>query len=335
MISHPWLGLAFFFIKVIIIVIAIIVILAVFFSLLTRNKTKKKRGIQITRLNKHYDDQKQQLEQALCASKTELKQQKKAGKKKKKTKKQAKSKPHLFVLDFKGDIKAEAVDNFREEITMVLTKAQKTDEIFVRVESPGGLVHAYGLAASQLQRIRERDIPLTVAVDKVAASGGYMMACVANKIIAAPFAIIGSVGVLAQLPNFHRLLKKHDIDFEQITGGKYKRTLTLFGENTDQDRQKMQEEVNEIHQLFADFVKQQRPQIDIDRVATGEHWPAIQAKNLQLVDDIITSDDYLLNAAESHTIVHIETIVKQKLMAKLMGQARSELTQMNQWQWLK
>ena len=109
---------------------------------------------------------------------------------------------------------------------------------------------AYGLAASQMQRIRDKKLKLTVCVDKVAASGGYMMAVVADKIIAAPFAVLGSIGVLAQVPNFHRLLKKHDVDFEMLTAGKYKRTLTMFGENTDKGREKFQEDIEDTHVLF-------------------------------------------------------------------------------------
>ena len=185
----------------------------------------------------------------------------------------------VFVLNFDGDWKASAVNLFREEITAILCVAKPQDEVVVRLESSGGVVHGYGLAASELQRIKDHHIPLTIAVDKVAASGGYMMACVADKILAAPFAIIGSIGVLAQLPNFHRFLKKHDVDFEQITAGQYKRTLSLFGENTSDGRKKFQTEINEAHQLFKQFITEHRPQIDIDKLATGEYWFGQKPKN--------------------------------------------------------
>ncbi len=178
----------------------------------------------------------------------------------------------LYVLNFDGDIRASATDNLREEITAVLNQSTEGDEVLVKVESPGGLVHGYGLAASQLRRIRDAEVPLTIAVDKVAASGGYMMACVADRIIAAPFAVLGSIGVLAQVPNFHRLLKKHDIDFELFTAGEYKRTVTMFGENTEKGREKFTEDLEETHDLFKDFVSENRPQLDIARVATGEVW---------------------------------------------------------------
>ncbi|TPW15801.1 MAG: periplasmic protease [Halothiobacillaceae bacterium] len=219
----------------------------------------------------------------------------------------------VFVLTFNGDIKASAATALAEEITAILTVAQPTDEVVVRLYSAGGLVHAYGLAASQLQRIRKRNIPLTVAVDKVAASGGYMMACVADKIIAAPFAILGSIGVVAQIPNLHRLLKKHDIDFELITAGKYKRTLTVFGENTAEGREKFRQEIDETHKLFQEFITTHRPQVELERVATGEHWYGTQAIDFKLVDELITSDDYLMSASETHSVYEVHYTTKKTL----------------------
>lgn len=225
----------------------------------------------------------------------------------------------VFVLDFKGDIKASTVSSLREEVTAILSIADKRDEVLVTLESGGGTVHGYGLGASQLKRISDRGISLTVAVDKVAASGGYMMACVADKIIAAPFAIIGSIGVLAQIPNFHRLLKKMDIDFEQITAGDYKRTLTLFGENTDQDREKFKEELEDTHHLFKEFVKDNREQVDIDKIATGEHWYGKRAIELKLVDELITSDDYLTNAVKEADVFEVMYERKKPVTEKLIS----------------
>ena len=225
----------------------------------------------------------------------------------------------IYVLNFKGDIKAGAVLSLREEITAILTIADKNDEVVVLLESSGGTVHGYGLGASQLKRIRDKGIGLTVAVDKVAASGGYMMACVADKIIAAPFAIIGSIGVLAQLPNFHRLLKKMNIDFEQITAGDYKRTLTLFGENTDRDREKFQQELEDTHRLFKEFVKDNREQVDIDTVATGEHWYGKRALDVNLVDELITSDDYLSEATKETTIYEVKFERKKPVTERLIS----------------
>jgi serine protease SohB len=226
---------------------------------------------------------------------------------------------NIFLLNFKGDIRASEVESLREEITSILTVAKASDEVVLILESAGGTVHGYGLAASQLKRIRDKKISLTVAVDKVAASGGYMMACVANKIIAAPFAIIGSVGVLAQLPNFNRLMKKHGIDYEQLTAGDYKRTLTLFGENSDEDRNKFQEELEDTHKLFKEFIKDNRNQIDIEKIATGEHWYGKRALELKLVDELMTSDDYLYTASANTDIYQISKTRKKSVSEKLFS----------------
>ncbi|EOC0549542.1 protease SohB, partial [Cronobacter sakazakii] len=199
------------------------------------------------------------------------------------------------------------------------------DEVLVRLESPGGVVHGYGLAASQLQRLRERQIPLTIAVDKVAASGGYMMACVANNIVAAPFAIIGSIGVVAQIPNFNRLLKRNDIDIELHTAGQYKRTLTLLGENTEEGREKFREDLNETHHLFKEFVHSMRPSLDIDAVATGEHWYGVQAKEKGLVDEISTSDDLIIARMAEREVVSLRYMQRKRLMDRFTGSAAQSL----------
>lgn len=228
---------------------------------------------------------------------------------------QAKSK--VFVLNFNGNISAEAVEHLREEITAILTLASSNDEVLLKLESPGGMVHSYGLASSQLDRLRKKNVPLTVCVDKVAASGGYMMACVADKILAAPFAIIGSIGVVAQIPNFNKLLKKHDVEFEMMTAGEHKRTLTMFGENTDKGREKFAEELEETHQLFKDYVSERRPQVDIDKIATGEIWFGSRALAMSLVDGIQTSDEYLVSRIEQADVFEIAYVVKKTLHQRL------------------
>lgn len=249
--------------------------------------------------------------------KLEKKQAKQAAKKKDDNAKSSDAKPKLFVLSFNGSMDAHEVEELRQEITAVLAVIKPEDQVVVKLESPGGVVHGYGLAASQLLRFRTRNIPFTAVVDKVAASGGYMMACTASKIVAAPFAIVGSIGVVAQIPNFNRLLKKHDVDIELQTAGEYKRTLTMFGENTDEGRQKFKQELEQTHLLFKDFVKEYRPNIDIDQIATGEHWFATQAKEMGLVDEISTSDDFILSHLETHKIIAVNYQRKQKLSEKL------------------
>jgi serine protease SohB len=218
---------------------------------------------------------------------------------------------------------AKEVESLRKEITAVLCVAKEGDEVLVNVESGGGVVHGYGLAASQLQRIKDKGLKLTISIDKVAASGGYMMACVADKIISAPFAIVGSIGVIAQLPNFNKVLKKNDIDFEMHTSGEFKRTLTVFGENTEEGREKFRDELQEVHEMFKEFVAQNREQVDIAKVSTGEYWYGQKALALKLVDAIQTSDDFLLKANETHKLYKLKYASKKTLAQKL-GIAASE-----------
>lgn len=290
--------------------------------IIIRSKSAHDGHIEVNHLNQKFEEMGLLLKSQVFtkkALKQAIKKLKSEHKTKEKQSDNSDDKKNIFVLKFKGDIKASEVESLREEITSILTVAKPSDEVVLILESAGGTVHGYGLAASQLKRIRDRDITLTVAVDKVAASGGYMMACVANKIIAAPFAIIGSVGVLAQLPNFHRLMKKHDIDYEQLSAGEYKRTLTLFGENDDKDREKFQEELDDTHELFKEFIKDNRQQVDVEKIATGEHWYGKRALELQLVDDLITSDDYLYTAATAADVYEITQIRKKPVAEKLFS----------------
>jgi len=234
-------------------------------------------------------------------------------------------KGRLFVLEFKGSIDAKEVECLRKEVTAVLGVAEKEDEVLVKLESPGGMVHGYGLAAAQLKRLRDKDLKVTIAVDKVAASGGYMMACVGHEIVSAPFAVVGSIGVIAQIPNFHKVLKKNDVDFEQITAGEYKRTLTMFGENTDKGREKFKEEIEGIHAMFKKFVKEHRESLDIDAVATGEVWYGQEAMDKGLVDRIATSDDLLLDAAKEKDVIRVRFKQKVKLGEKIAQQATTAI----------
>jgi serine protease SohB len=218
---------------------------------------------------------------------------------------QARTRPSVFVLDFKGDLFATAVGSLREEVSAISAVAGKADEVVVRLESAGGAVPHYGLAAAQLMRLRDKAIRVTVCIDRIAASGGYMIACVADRIVAAPFAIIGSIGVVAQVPNLHRLLKKHDVDFQEMTAGEFKRTVSVFGEITERGRKKFQEELEDTHRLFKEFVHAHRPQLDLDKVATGEHWLARRALDLGLVDQLRTSDEYLVARAEEANLYRV------------------------------
>ncbi|MBS9878871.1 protease SohB [Vibrio sp. 665] len=324
-----------FLAKIITVVAAIIVLLIIAKS--AGGKSGAAKGeLEITNLSEQHKQSVEQLEHHLhddafikARDKAVKKEEKEKNKSREKEIKQAskdgsldsKREPHLFVLDFNGSIDAKEVASLREEITAILAVAREGDEVLLRLESGGGMVHGYGLASSQLDRIKAAGLPLTISVDKVAASGGYMMACVADKIVSAPFAIVGSIGVIAQIPNFNKLLKKHDIEYEQLTAGEYKRTLTMFGENTDKARDKFKQELEETHVLFKDFIRERRPSLDLDKVATGEHWFGTQAKELGLVDDISTSDDIVVAACKDKTVLSVHYVQKKKLADKLAGVA--------------
>lgn len=305
-----------FLAKAITVVAAILATTAGLVALSARARRGTKDRIEVKHLNQRYENMAQALEAAILPKKA-LKPVLKARKRQHKAEQRAGRPQRIFVLNFHGNVMASALSSLREEITAVLTVMTPQDEVFLRLESGGGLVHAYGLAASQLLRIKARGIPLTVAVDRVAASGGYMMASVADRLIAAPFAVVGSIGVVAQIPNFHRLLKKSDIDYEQITAGEYKRTLTLFGENTEKARDKVRQEVEDAHGLFKDFIKEHRGQLDLDRVATGEYWFGARALELKLVDELRTSDDYLMEASQSADLYEVTYTSHKPLTARL------------------
>ena len=313
---------ASFLAKTVTIVVAILVVLVTLAVVRGKGRRRSTGQLHVTKLNDFYKGLRERLQQSLL-TKDQLKTLRKdSSKAEKKLKKQPDEKPRVFVLDFDGDIKASATESLRHEITALLTLATPADEVVLRLESGGGMVHSYGLASSQLARIRQAGIPLTVCIDKVAASGGYMMTCIGAKIISAPFAILGSIGVVAQLPNVNRLLKKHDIDYEVLTAGEYKRTLTVFGENTEKGREKFQQDLDITHQLFKNFVAQYRPQLAIDEVATGEVWLGVAAVEKRLVDELKTSDEYLSERAKTAQLYHLH-FAQRKSLQERVGLAAS------------
>ena len=329
-----------FLAKAVTIVVAIVIVVGSA-SGNRQRKTGRKGQIKVTHLNEHFDDMKDTLRHSVLA-KDQLKQVYKDEKKQAKleSKEQAKAdreaakklndvaddainaelrKKRVYVINFTGNISADEVASLREEITAILTLAEPLDEVLLRLESPGGMVHAYGLASSQLLRIKSKKIPLTICVDKVAASGGYMMACLADRLVSAPFAIIGSIGVLVQLPNFHRVLKKNEVDYEIISAGEFKRTLTQFGEITQKGRDKVQEEVETMHDIFKAWIKEHRPSVEIDKIATGETWVGTQAKERYMVDEIKTSDDCIVGACEEADVYEVEYELPKSLQDKIGG----------------
>ena len=306
-----------FLAKAVTLVAAIVLVLAAIAGIAAKQK-QGKGHLEITSISEQLKDITDYARQVIL-DKASMKKLAKAQKKEQKQEKAAKENEsgRLFVIDFKGSMDAHEVDRLREEVTAVLCIAEKQDEVLVKIESGGGVVHGYGLAAAQLQRIKDKGLKLTVSVDKVAASGGYMMACVADKLLASQFAIIGSIGVLAQLPNFHKLLKKNDIEFEQHTAGEFKRTLTVFGENTDEGREKFQQELEAVHGMFKNWVSENRESLDIAKVATGEYWYGTQALDLGLIDQIGTSDDYIMSVFPEREIFSVKYAVKKNVAEKL------------------
>lgn len=308
--------LGLFSAKVIILFLFILFLLIAFLMLIARAKEKNKERLHVKHLNQKYNEEKELILTSTLTPK-EYKNYLKTKKAENKAKADKKT-PKVYVLNFHGDLKASTVTNLSEEITAILNVATPEDEVMLRLESAGGVVHGYGLAAAQLMRIRAKNIPLIIAIDKVAASGGYLMACVADKILCAPFAIIGSIGVIVQLPNFHRFLENKDIDFEQYTAGEFKRTITLFGKNTEEGRKKLQEEIEDVHQLFKNLITSYRKEIDIQKVATGEYWLGQQAIDLKLVDDIKTSDEYLLERSQSADLYEISYEIKKSFLSRFI-----------------
>lgn len=327
-------GYGIFILEILTILLVIAAIVAMIILAKQRNATHHGELV-VTDLSEEFKDMvkhlrdfqlsEEELKQAEKAEKKAKKQEAKALKAKLKNGEKETPKPCVYVLDFKGDISASETTALREEISAIINVAKADDEVLLRLESPGGVVHGYGLAASQLARLKQKGIKLTVAVDKVAASGGYMMACVADKIVSAPFAIIGSIGVVAQIPNIHRLLKKHDVDVDVMTAGEFKRTVTVLGENTEKGKQKFQAELEETHQLFKQFVAQNRPHLDVDKVATGEHWFGQQALELQLVDELATSDDIILEKMKDKPVISVKYKVKKPLLQKIGKQAEESI----------
>lgn len=315
-----------FFAKSLTFVLVVIVIIGVIAALSKRERGQEK--LEVKNLNRKYEDMRNLLRSQTLPQK-EWKKLAKVDKNRRKSERKKKEKDEgsrrLYVLNFHGDIKATAVGSLREEVTAILTFAGPDDAVLLRLENMGGIVHEHGLAASQIKRLKDAGVHVTIAVDKVAASGGYMMACVGNRIIAAPFAVLGSIGVLAQLPNFNEMLKRHGIAFEQETAGEYKRTITMFGENTDKERTKLREQIEQTHELFKAFIADHRPELDLEKVATGEIWYGSDAVEAGLVDEIKTSDDFLLEASKQNELYEITYSTRKSISERMLSSISTAL----------
>ena len=309
--------------------IAVIAILSVVAAASMRRSLRDHGGrLEVTRVNDRLRDMSFALQQAVSTTANLKKLTKEEKRNRKRESKAESDRERIFVVNFEGDIQASNVNRLRNEITAILSIMRETDEVVVKLDSAGGMVHGYGLAASQLARVKASGVRLVATIDKVAASGGYLMAAVADRVLAAPFALVGSIGVVAQIPNVHRLLKKYDVDFDVLTAGEHKRTLTVFGENTEKDREKFIEELEDLHSLFKEFVADNRPDLDLASVATGEAWYGRRAIEHKLVDELSTSDEYLMSACDEKDVFEVKWIEVKKPIERLLGKisgAASEL----------
>ena len=310
-----------FLLKVITIALAITIPILIIISS-SKSKTPTKGSLVVKNLSKKYENMGSSIRSSLMNPKELKKYNKEVQKRNKKDQKKPSKDDAVYVLNFNGDIQASEVSKLKHEINAILLSDTKCKEVVIKVESGGGSAYAYGLCAAELKRLVDNKIKLTVCIDKVAASGGYLMSCVASKIIAAPWAIVGSIGVIAQLPNFHRLLKKNSIDFEMHTAGEFKRTLTTLGENTEDGRKKFKSELEDLHLIFKDFVKEQRPQVDTKVVATGEVWQGDKAIEVGLIDELGTSDDYLVGLSKKLKLYEIEYVEKKNLSERFAFSAQ-------------
>src|SRR5271154_4616199 len=317
-----WLDIAAFLLKALIIVAAFGGI-AVLIARLARSSDPKDQEIKVRSLDERYDDMRDAMNGELLDRKERkalAKALKKEAKATAKTRRAQEPGKRIFVLTFKGDMRASAVKRLGAEIDAVLIAArQETDETVIRIESPGGTVTGYGLAAAEILRLRDRKIKVIASVDQVAASGGYMMACAADRIVAAPFAIVGSIGVVAPVPNLHRLLKKNEIDFEEITAGEFKRTVSVLGEITPAGREHFRGKLDETHEAFKAHVKRCRPNVDIARVANGDHWLARGGGALGLVDELSTGDELLFQARDNARLYEVSTEARKTLLQQLLS----------------
>lgn len=242
-----------------------------------------------------------------------------------------KQKKHVFVLKFFGDVRASQAEQLREEVTGVLRSAKKErgDEVVLRLNTGGGTVTGYGLAAAQLTRIKEAGLKLTICVEQVAASGGYMMACVADEIVASPFAVLGSIGVISEQPNVYERLQREGIEFQTVTAGKFKRTLTPTKKVTKEDLAKSKKDIEDVLVLFKDFVGENRPSLDIENVATGETWFGKDALKRNLVDKLKTSDDVLLELLGAGAEIFSVQLKQPSPAQSFFGGAGASAS----WQW--
>lgn len=320
-----------FLLQTLTVVVAVVLVIAV--SSKISGGDEAKGAIKVTDLSRKIAEQKKYVgaivEGALNSDQPTILERLKNRLKKKSPKKSTAESTHrklAVVLEFKGDMKASQVNGLREEVSAILLMDPIPDLVVLKLTSPGGLVHTYGLASSQLARLRDAGVESVACVDTVAASGGYMMAVCVDRIVAAPFAVLGSIGVVAQIPNIYRFLKNRDVDVELHTAGANKRTLTLLGENTPEGRKKFKQDLEQTHDLFKAWIAERRPELDLEAVADGSIFYGTDALTKGLCDQIATSDDVLMTLNQDHHLIALKWHEKKSLAARLGREASAAIT---------
>ncbi len=219
--------------------------------------------------------------------------------------------PRLAVLRFQGlrDLNASGDQRLSEAIDEVLVNRDHFEEAVVIIDSPGGTTHGYGHAYALLERLSASGLKVTACIDRIGASGGYLMALPADRILAGPFAIVGSVGVVAGIPNVKRLLEEKGVSYRLFVAGDKKRVVHFADDDGPEVREYMDEKLAGIHTQFLQAVEKHRgDRVKLDEVRSGDHWSAEESveKGLGLVDELQTSAEYLLERNREVALVMIE-----------------------------
>lgn len=174
---------------------------------------------------------------------------------------------------------------------------ERVKAIVLRVDSPGGTVAASEEIATY---VKECEKPVVVSVGDVGASGAYMISSQADSIWANPGSSVGSIGVIAQIPNVSGLLDMVGVEFQTFTAGEYKDAGSAYRDLTKEEEALIQGEVEEAYDQFIDIVAEGRglERAKVEELAIGWTWSGVRAKELGLVDEVGTYRDALEDAAE-------------------------------------
>jgi protease-4 len=214
----------------------------------------------------------------------------------------------IAVIDVKGDILSSE---------KVVKEIEKYDEdssvraIVLRVNSPGG-----GIAQSQeiYKAVKEADKEIIASLGSVAASGGYYISCGADRIIANPGTITGSIGVITTFPKYHQLLKKIGVEWEVIKSGEHKDIGSPYRDMTVEEKRLFQDVIDDLFDQFVEVVSVERdiPKEEVLKLADGRIFSGNQAHELGLVDEIGTFSDAIRIAGERGGIEGKPRVIRPK-----------------------